>query len=123
MTHEIQGTVFTGIGDGAHYISMDHYSNTIEEATGFKPFPGTLNLYVDPEDRKRLLEKTEDERVEAVDDYIGFNVHKVKIGDVKAAVLDLDMTDHGDDVIEVVAPVELREKFGLEDGDQLKVEF
>jgi riboflavin kinase len=40
----LEGTVFTGLGEGAYYISKEHYRKQIAEKLGFEPYPGTLNL-------------------------------------------------------------------------------
>src|SRR5208337_4812172 len=40
----LEGTVFTGLGEGAYYISKEHYRKQFAEKLGFDPYPGTLNL-------------------------------------------------------------------------------
>jgi len=40
----LEGTVFTGLGEGAYYISKDYYLKQFIERLGFDPYPGTLNL-------------------------------------------------------------------------------
>ena len=40
----LEGTVFTGLGEGAYYISMEQYRKQFMEKLGFDPYPGTLNL-------------------------------------------------------------------------------
>jgi riboflavin kinase len=40
----LEGTVFTGLGEGAYYVTKEHYRQQIVEKLGFEPYPGTLNL-------------------------------------------------------------------------------
>ena len=40
----LEGTVFTGLGEGAYYIGKESYRKQIVEKLGFEPYPGTLNL-------------------------------------------------------------------------------
>ena len=40
----LEGTVFTGLGEGAYYISKEIYRKQFIEKLGFEPYPGTLNL-------------------------------------------------------------------------------
>src|SRR3972149_4555119 len=40
----LEGTVFTGLGEGAYYITKEHYRKRFIEKLGFDPYPGTLNL-------------------------------------------------------------------------------
>jgi riboflavin kinase len=40
----LEGTVFTGLGEGAYYMGKEHYRKQITEKLGFEPYPGTLNL-------------------------------------------------------------------------------
>ncbi len=40
----LEGTVFTGLGEGAYYIGRESYRQQFVEKLGFDPYPGTLNL-------------------------------------------------------------------------------
>src|SRR5512139_2120517 len=40
----LEGTVFTGLGEGAYYTQKEHYKIQFVEKLGFEPYPGTLNL-------------------------------------------------------------------------------
>ncbi|MHA1250762.1 MAG: DUF120 domain-containing protein, partial [Candidatus Helarchaeota archaeon] len=54
---KIKGTVFTGLGEGAYYISLEGYEKQFIEKLKFKPYPGTLNLKLNSlsELRKRRI--------------------------------------------------------------------
>jgi len=38
----VEGTLFTGLGEGSYYISRDGYVRKIKEYLDFDPFPGTI---------------------------------------------------------------------------------
>jgi riboflavin kinase len=111
----IEGKVFSGLGEGAYYVSLPGYRQQFREKLGFDPYPGTLNV--------RLLT---DVRIE------GFRNGARTYGGLKAitgtfndaelcAILFIERSHYGEDVIEVISPVYLRGKYGLRDGDKVRV--
>ncbi len=128
--YEFEGTVFSGMYQGGYYITQAGYRDQILEKLGFDPFPGTLNLRLgegDLELRRRLdLEPSVHlEGFKAEDRAFGgvrcFPV--VVNGEVEGALLVADRTSYDLSVMEVISPVHLRKKFGLEDGDGVKVVY
>jgi len=121
----IEGEVFTGLGEGADYIGMKPYQDKTKIITGFYPFEGTLNLRVDAGELERLRKENEPEVIESFRfkgrECSRVEVYPVKIEGVDAAYLDIAVTDHGDDVMEIVAEQYLRDELGLQDGDAVEV--
>lgn len=122
-----RGKVFSGMEEAGYYLSLDPYQDRIEEVAGFRPFPGTLNLRVDPSDVRKLKASLEPEVIEQVEygneEYSRLEVYPVEIEGVEAAFLDIEITDYGDDVMEIVARERLRDKLDLEDGDEAGIEY
>jgi len=57
----LQGTVVSGIGEGRYYMSLAPYVQQFSEKIGFAPYPGTLNIRLEPSSlqvRKRLQYST-----------------------------------------------------------------
>ena len=124
----LRGRVFTGLGEGAYYVSLEGYKKQFLKLLGFSPFPGTLNLSIDPADlpfRKQL-------------DYLpglevrGFKDGKRTYGPVKcfrskvegkyqSGSLVIERTHHGDSVLEVISPWNLRKTLRLNEGDRVSV--
>ena len=46
---KIDGTVTTGLGKAAYFLSQDFYVNNFKKNCGFRPYPGTLNVIVPEE--------------------------------------------------------------------------
>ncbi len=118
----IEGIITHGLGEGAYYV--DIYADRFEEALGFRPYPGTLNVKV-TNDEGRSSVKAMRKMVPLV--VTGFvhegrtfgdvTCYRVRVnGEINAAVVVAQRTHHSTDILEVIAPVNLREELGLEDG-------
>jgi len=124
----LRGRVFTGFGEGRYYISIPEYRSQFMSKLGFDPYPGTLNLRLDQESVKlrKRLEVMEGILIE------GFSRENRRYGSVKCfkamidgvakgAVLLIERTHYGPDVLEVISPLNLRKELGLKDGDWVTV--
>ncbi|MHC1627796.1 MAG: DUF120 domain-containing protein [Candidatus Nezhaarchaeales archaeon] len=125
----ITGEVFTGLGEGAYYVSLNGYRLQIKEKLGFDPYPGTLNLKLtEPSDLyfRELLNHRAGILIKGFSNgkrtYGSAKAFKAKVKDIDAAVLLIERTHYGIDILEVIAPVNLRQALGLRDGDRVSVE-
>jgi len=126
----LEGVVFTGLGEGAYYISIEGYRKQFIEKLGFDPYPGTLNLKLTTD--YDVKARSELEAYQAVE-IEGFKDENRTFGPVKCypvmmenkvkGALVLALRSHYDaSVIEVIAPVFLRKHLKLKDGHKVKVE-
>lgn len=124
---ELKGEVKSGLGKGRYYMSKDVYQKVFDDKLSFKPFPGTLNLKVDEKAREQFEERKETLEIREVyedgERLSNVDVTPCKIEGVECGLLNLEFTDHPYSIAEVVAPIELREKFNLEDGDKVKLRY
>lgn len=122
---KLEGEVTTGRKKAQKFLSLEPYKDRIEEKTGIRPFPGTLNIEVNEEKHQEFREEKEEERIEGFtyeeEDYGGLELYTVKIEGLEAALLDIDRADHGDEVAEIIASEKLRAELGLEDGDKVNI--
>ena len=125
---ELEGRVFSGLGEGAYYMSREGYVRQFEEKLGFRPYPGTLNLKLDGVyvDVRRELEGLPSILIKGFRNedrtYGWVRVMPALIGDVKGAVLlSFERGHYEEDVLEVISEFNLRERFGLKDGDLVRV--
>lgn len=123
---KIKGEVTTGKKAAQKFLSLKPYQDRIEKKTGFRPFPGTLNLGVNEEQHQKFREKGEAKRIEGFtyedEDYGGLELYSVEVEGLEAALLDIDRADHGDEIAEIIAPEKLRAELGLEDGDEVTLD-
>lgn len=114
-------------------MSIPEYKRSFVEILGYEPYPGTLNIRLDHESvlaRDNLRNNSVGYRIEGFEiggkKYGGLTVYKAIINSkdkaVEGAILDLDITKHGNDILEIIAPVKLREELKLKDGDEVIVE-
>jgi riboflavin kinase len=126
----LEGTVFTGLGEGAYYISKEHYRKQFIEKLGFDPYPGTLNLKLTTD--YDLKTHTELEAYPAIE-IKGFKnedrtfglvkCYPATIGNkVKGALISALRSHYDSSVVEIIAPVCLRKHLNLKDGYKVKVE-
>jgi riboflavin kinase len=127
----LEGTVFTGLGEGAYYVTKEVYRKQFIEKLGFEPFPGTLNLKLATD--YDLKTRAELEAYPAID-IQGFKntdrtfgivkCYPATIGNrVKGAMISALRSHYDNSVLELIAPVNLRKQLKLRDGQKVKVEI
>ena len=126
----LEGVVFTGLGEGAYYISKEHYKKQFTEKLGFNPYPGTLNIKLTTD--YDLKTRTELDAYPAIEiqgfknENRTFGVVKcypATIGNkIKGALIFALRSHYDSSVLEVIAPVCIRKRLSLRDGQKVKIE-
>lgn len=117
----IEGRLVTGLGEGAYYVDM--YASKLREALGFKPYLGTLNVKVTDEDSRRAIGRMKNTPPLVLS---GFHhkgrtfgdviCYRVKVNnEIEAAVVMAQRTHHSEDILEIVAPVDIRGALKIDD--------
>ncbi len=129
-TIEFEGTVVSGLFEGAYYISKEGYRRQIVEKLGFEPFPGTLNVRIRQDDfeKRRRLESGPGIHLEGFKDgeraFGSANCYPVTInGEVGGALIVAERSIHDYNIMEIISPLYLRRKLGLADGDRVRLSF
>ncbi|MFW9960416.1 MAG: DUF120 domain-containing protein [Candidatus Thorarchaeota archaeon] len=121
----IEGRLVTGLGEGAYYV--DVYASRLRDALGFKPHLGTLNVKVIDDDSRRAIGRMKNTPPLVVS---GFRhkgrtfgdviCYRVKVNnEIEAAVVIAQRTHHSEDILEVVAPVDIRKTLNIEDNSKV----
>ncbi|MEK6828162.1 MAG: DUF120 domain-containing protein [Nanoarchaeota archaeon] len=121
----LNGIIVRGIGEGAYFMSMQHYQKEIRKKLGFNAYPGTLNLKVNKKQANtlknfapikingfKLKNKT----------FGGADCFKAKIKNINGAIIIPHLTKHKD-IIEFIASIHLKSELNIKDGDKIKVEL
>ena len=121
-----EGIVTSGLGKGAVFMSIDYYKGKVKEKLGFDPYTGTLNLRIE-KGQTSLLNDFDAIRIEGIkkDDksFGGASCYKVKINDINAAIIIPDLTEHEEDIVEIIAPTNLKLELKIKDGDKVKIKL
>jgi riboflavin kinase len=122
------GTVVSGIGEGKYYMSLGPYKQQFAEHLGFEPYPGTLNIRLAPSSlpTRKKIDALDWIRIKGFStDGRTFGDAKCipcRIGTISCGIVVPGRTHYPDDLIEVIAPIALRRKLGVEDTDSVTVE-
>ena len=128
---ELKGTLVSGMGEGAYYMSRKGYTKQFKKKIGYIPFPGTLNISL-----------TKNEYVETIRQFDtlegilikGFSDEKRTYGWVKCfkaklnksidcELIRLERTLHDKKIIELIAKTNLRKAAKLSDGIQVTIKI
>jgi riboflavin kinase, archaea type len=118
----LRGRAASGIGGHAHWMMV--HADLYETKTGVRLYPGSLNVVLDQPwhvgDQRIRLEPPEYE--------VGMSIVPCKINGLDAFILRTDKNDRGEgdhqpNVVEIAAPVRLRDALELTDGDEVEVEI
>lgn len=127
VSKKLSGRVFSGQSEGVHFTGLDWVQEQWRTKLGFIPHPGTFNLRLRPEDHDLARSLGEGgtfiEIVPPSPDFCPARCYPVSIGEgeIKGAIVRPVVPGYPDDVIEVLAPVNLRQALSAQDGDEVTV--
>ncbi len=121
----IKGILVEGIGEGAYYVEA--YADRFQRSLGFKPFLGTLNVKINNEESRRAISKMKHTPPLIVS---GFTDEGRTFGDVicyrvkvnskmEGAVVIAQRTHHSPNILEIIAPFNIREKLKVKNDDEI----
>jgi riboflavin kinase len=126
------GVIFSDLGRAKVFMSLDWVKSALRERLGFSAYPATLNLRLSSEEDKRVwrdIQKTT-EAIEIVPPNASFcaaRLYRVAIerasARLEAAVLVPEVKGYPQDKLEIVAPVQIKNVLGVQDGESLAVVF
>jgi CTP-dependent riboflavin kinase len=131
----IRGVIFSDLGQASAFMALKWVQTALKKCLGFTPFPATLNVRPDRQEDARAWSAIQKEApgiaLQPADGgSCSARLYRVQIhrpessGDkLEGAILLPNVADYPKDKIEIVAPVRLKEAFGVRDGDRLTLEF
>ncbi len=120
---ELNGRVFSSRGEGKKFLELSWVKQQIKQKLGFTPYPGTLNIKLSEKSvtHKKLLENAASTKVYPAEGYHSGILIKAFIGKLECAIVIPEVTGYPNEVLEIIAPANLRETLQLKDGDEVKV--
>ncbi|MBO5118319.1 DUF120 domain-containing protein [Methanocorpusculum sp.] len=123
--YSMQGVVVSGVGEGRYYMSI--YSDKIQEICGFTPYPGTLNVKLNPQSMqiRNRLESLEWQIIPGFTDehrqFGAVRCLKCTIGGIPCAIVAPLRTHHPSEIVELISSDRLREALSAEDGSAVEI--
>ena len=118
----IKGKVISGTKKGRQFVNLPWAKRQIIEKLGFNPYPGTLNLRLINEKDIQELRRADGITVKPEKGYYEGKCFKALVmGKVEGAVVLPEVPDYPRDLLEILAPVNLRKTLGLKDGMEIEV--
>ena len=122
----VKGKVFSGSGEGTKFIELPWVRKQIVEKLGFVPHPGTVNIKLTEGigELKKMLKKAKAIEISPAKGFCrGRCFNAYFMDNLKCAIVIPEVESYPEDIIEVIAPISLREKFKLKNGDMVEVKI
>ena len=127
----LNGTLVSGMGEGAYYMGLKGYTKQFKSKIGYVPFPGTLNV--------RLDKKIHQESIKQFETLDGIKLNSFSDGkrtygwvkcfsaklnnSINCEFIILERTHHDDSVIELISKVCLRKNSKFKDGSKVSIKI
>src|SRR3970282_1374209 len=126
---DLKGTLVSGMGEGAYYMSLKGYTKQFKSKIGYIPYPGTLNVRLNKKVHQEAIKQFESLdgiKIESFSDgkrtYGWVNCFHAKINQsIDCELIILERTHHDDSIIELISDVCIRKTGNLQDGSPVTV--
>lgn len=128
---ELRGTLVSGMGEGAYYMSLKGYTKQFDAKIGYVPFPGTLNVKLDKKEHVealRQLNSFDGVKIDGFSDgkrtYGWVKCHHCILNDkIDCELILLERTHHDNSVVELIADADIRKKASLKTGSKITIKI
>lgn len=121
----VRGKVITGKSDGKKFVSLSWFKRQVKEILNFEPYPGTLNLLLSWKTSnflQKILSKNNGYIIIPEKGYFLGLLYKALINfKVQGAIIKPCIPNYPKNILEILAPLNLRRLFNLKDGDGVYV--
>jgi len=128
---ELSGSVISGLGEGAYYMSLNGYTKQFKIKIGYVPFPGTLNIKLNQLQANQIIQQLDDLDSIIIDP---FSDGKRTFGwvkcfpatlnnSIKCELIRLERTHHDNSVIELISKNNLRKTARLKAGSKVMLKI
>jgi CTP-dependent riboflavin kinase len=119
----IRGIVCEGEGEARGFTQLDWVRAQFRHKLGFDPYPGTLNLQIENAGALARWRMQPGISIEPSPGYCAAKCFRVQLnGQVSAAWIIPTVPGYPEDIVELMAPVLLREALNLRNGDTVSIQ-
>jgi riboflavin kinase len=128
---DLEGTLISGMGEGAYYMGLKGYSKQFKSKIGYVPFPGTFNVRLDQkihQESIKQFETLDGIKIKSFSDgkrtYGWVKCFSAKLNNtINCQLIVLERTHHDDSVIELISKVCLRKNSKFKDGSKVSIKI
>ena len=120
----LTGKIVGGVKQGAYFTRLDWFQEQCLKNLGFRPYPGTLNLEISTDDISKIEALEKQNGVEFIppdSTFCSGKAYPITVEGVGGAVImpAKEVRVHGKNIVEVIAPLKLKETLNATDGDTI----
>jgi len=128
---ELSGSVISGLGEGAYYMSLNGYTKQFKVKIGYVPFPGTLNIKLNQLQATQIIQQLDDLDHIMIDPFSDGKrtygwvkcFHATLNNSIKCELIRLERTHHDNSVIELISKNNLRKNGKLETNSKVTIKI
>jgi len=120
----LTGRVVSGARKAGFFTQLDWVQEQCLSKLGFRPYPGTLNIEISKEGLSVIEALKKGEGITLIPPNPQFCIARafpISVSTVRGAIIvpSEDVNIHGKTIVEVIAPVRLKDALGIADGDSV----
>jgi riboflavin kinase len=120
----VNGIVLDGLGQGSAFTQFEWVRQQFRDKVGFDPYPGTLNVRAQDAGALAEWQARPGIPIEPAPGFCAARCYRVRLNGAQTAVWIVpDVPGYPNDVMELMAPLALRQALTLKTGDVIAVEF
>ena len=125
----LKGTLVSGLGEGAYYMSLEGYSKQFKTKIGYIPFPGTFNVKLGKKEYTEAISQFEEMEGIHIDGYSDgkrtygwVKCFKAKLNStIDCQLIRLERSHHDTSIIELISKNSLRKTAKLSDNSKVTI--
>ncbi len=125
----LKGTLVSGLGEGAYYMSLEGYSKQFKTKIGYIPFPGTFNVKLGKKEYTEAISQFEEMEGIHIDGYSDgkrtygwVKCFKAKLNStIDCQLIRLERSNHDTSIIELISKNSLRKAAKLSDNSKVTI--
>jgi len=128
---KLNGSVISGLGEGAYYMSLNGYTKQFKVKIGYIPFPGTLNIKLNQLQATQIIQQLDELESVIIEPFSDGKrtygwvkcFHATLNNSIKCELIRLERTHHNNSIIELISKNNLRKTSKLKTGSKVTIKI